>query len=73
LLQFKRLVQQNLSLAAAAFGMIAQALGGDAVEAVAVGAGDEERVGHGRAPRIEYSMKMIWRSEGDLSSRGQWG
>jgi hypothetical protein len=30
--------------------MIVEALGGDAVQAVAVGAGDEEWVGHDRVP-----------------------
>jgi hypothetical protein len=46
LLQFKRLVQQDFGLAAPAFWMVVEALGGNAVEAVTVGAGDEEWVGH---------------------------
>jgi hypothetical protein len=50
LFQLKRFIQQNLGLAATAFGMVIQAFGRDTVEAVAVGAGDEEWVGHERGP-----------------------
>ncbi|MNE47779.1 hypothetical protein D3C80_1422000 [compost metagenome] len=50
LFQFKRLVQQDFGLAASTFRVVVETLGGDAVEAVAVGAGDEEWVGHERNP-----------------------
>jgi len=47
LLQFEGFIQQDFGFAAAAFCMVVEAFGGDAVEAVAVGAGDEEWVSHG--------------------------
>jgi len=50
LLELERLVQQHLGLAAPALRVIVEALGGNAVEAVAGGAGDEEWVGHDRNP-----------------------
>jgi hypothetical protein len=50
LLQFKGFAQQDFSLAAPAFWVILEALGGNAVEAVAVGAGNEEWVGHEQDP-----------------------
>ncbi|CAI8981788.1 hypothetical protein EMIT0P44_60146 [Pseudomonas sp. IT-P44] len=61
--QFERLAQQDLGFAAPAFRLIAEALGGDAVEAVAVGAGDEEWFGHNRA----LNKWVI--SEADLESK----
>jgi hypothetical protein len=60
LFQFERLAQQDLGFAAPAFRLITEALGGDAVEAVAVGAWDEEWVGHESDP-VEKPMKPIWR------------
>jgi hypothetical protein len=63
LFQFERLAQQDFGFAAAAFRLIAEALGGDAVEAIAVGAGDEEWVGHDRA------LKKRAVSKADLESR----
>jgi hypothetical protein len=60
LLQFERFVQQDLGLATTAFRMVVESLGGDAVEAVAVGAGDEEWVGHGENP-VEKQIALSWR------------
>jgi hypothetical protein len=40
--------------------MIVEALGGDAVQAVAVGAGDEEWVGHEDGP-VKKPITSIWR------------
>ncbi|CAI8910796.1 hypothetical protein EMIT0196P_40244 [Pseudomonas chlororaphis] len=50
LFQFERLVQQHLAFAAPAFGLVAQALGGDAVQPIAMGAGDQQWIGHEGAP-----------------------
>ncbi len=44
--EFERGAQQHVLFAAAAFRRVAQALGGQAVEAVAVGAGDYQWFGH---------------------------
>jgi hypothetical protein len=60
LLQFERLAQQDLGLAAAALWMIVEAFGGDAVQAVAVGAGDEEWVGHEGGP-VKKPITPMWR------------
>jgi hypothetical protein len=61
LLQLEWFVQQDLGLAADAFWMVIEAFGGDAVEAVAVGAGDEEWVGHDRAGSERLgNPKLIW-------------
>jgi hypothetical protein len=40
--------------------MVVEALGGDAVEAVAVGAGDEEWVGHADDP-VKKPIISMWR------------
>ncbi|MET0778562.1 MAG: hypothetical protein ABWZ65_24090 [Pseudomonas mandelii] len=40
--------------------MVIEAFSGDAVEAVAVGAGDEEWVGHGRSSECLGCLKLIW-------------
>ncbi|SOB55048.1 hypothetical protein PLUA15_60092 [Pseudomonas lundensis] len=50
LIQVERFAQQHLIFAASALGMLAHARGGDAVQAVAVRAGDQQRVSHGVAP-----------------------
>ena len=44
--QLERGAQQHILFAAAAFRAVAQAVGGDAVEAVAVGAGDNQGCSH---------------------------
>jgi hypothetical protein len=67
LLQFEGFIQQDFGFAATAFWMVVEALGGDAVEAVAVGAGDEEWVGHGWLFESWQSMRWIWRQSPRLS------
>ncbi|CAI8888837.1 hypothetical protein EMIT0P258_30307 [Pseudomonas sp. IT-P258] len=62
LFQFKRFAQQDFSLAAPALRVVVQALGGNAVEAVAVGAGDEEWVGHDKTSSRKR-MILIWRQD----------
>jgi hypothetical protein len=64
LFQLKRFIQQNLGLAATAFGVVIQAFGRDTVEAVAVGAGDEEWVGHERSSAKISEMWVKWRRAG---------
>jgi hypothetical protein len=60
LLQLKGFIQQDFGFAATAFWMVVEALGGDAVEAVAVGAGDEEWVGHADDP-VKKPIISMWR------------
>jgi hypothetical protein len=60
LLEFERLVQQDFGLTASAFRMVVEALRRNTVQAVAVGAGDEEWVGHEGGP-VEKPITAIWR------------
>ncbi|WP_259696357.1 hypothetical protein [Pseudomonas brassicacearum] len=60
MLQFEGFVQQNFGFAATTFRMVVEALRGDAVEAVAVGAGDEEWVGYADDP-VKKPVISMWR------------
>jgi hypothetical protein len=52
LLEIEGFVQQHSGFAASALGLVRKALGGDAVEAIAGRAGDEEWGGHERNPEL---------------------
>jgi hypothetical protein len=66
LFEFEGFAQQHRRLAAPAFGLVSQALGGDAVEAVAGGAGDEEWGGHDWFSDRQ-SIELIWSRSANLS------